>query len=100
MVMSINDVVVVMIDVEVVVAIDVEVVVAIDAELVSPMSASYTLLIMRPSDQQLNQRLEARSPKWLLEVQIGSTKDVTGWSIWSEIDCKPETKAKPMRCGL
>ncbi|KAF2572719.1 hypothetical protein F2Q70_00001465 [Brassica cretica] len=48
MVMSINDVVVVMIDVEVVVA--------IDAELVSPMSASYTLLIMRPSDQQLNQR--------------------------------------------
>ena len=30
-------------------------------------------------------RLEAGLPKWLLEVQIGSTKDVTGWSIWSEI---------------
>ncbi|KAF3582037.1 hypothetical protein DY000_02031395 [Brassica cretica] len=45
-------------------------------------------------------RLETGSSKWLLEVQVGSTKDVTGWSIWSEIDCKPETKAKPMRCGL
>ncbi|KAF2543677.1 hypothetical protein F2Q70_00036783 [Brassica cretica] len=33
-------------------------------------------------------RLEAGSPKWLSEVQIGSTKDETGWSIWSEIDCK------------
>ncbi|KAF3541953.1 hypothetical protein F2Q69_00023445 [Brassica cretica] len=32
--------------------------------------------------------LEVGSPKWLLEVQIRSTKDVTGWSIWSEIDCK------------
>ncbi|KAF3524866.1 hypothetical protein F2Q69_00046303 [Brassica cretica] len=48
-------------------------------------------------DRDSGSWLEAGSPKWLLGVQIGSTKDVTGWSIWSEIDLRNLILLEPGR---